>query len=427
METEQVTASPEILLISSVIQTGSIDAVTDSGITAEYFHTHQREWDWIEKFILKHRKVPDKTTFKMSWRDFPLLKTTDVHHAAEEVEKAHLRYQLTSTLRKASSSLIDNDPNEALALVHSALTGINHVNGSREAHADVLREFSPVLAEAEQRIKSSSALGYAGVSFGFKTLNERTGGLFPGDLAIWAARLSQGKTWMLCKVATEAILAGKKVVFVSLEQTRAQIAFRIHTLLARELGYSLRHRDLMQGTNYDLEHYRSFLMALPERVSGSLVISDPSRGRASPFTLATLMERHSPDLMTLDYLTLMQQEGDDWKASRKLSADTKLVAQQFGTPILAAAQINRAGDGGRRPPGAKHLSESDGIGQDADVIVTQKLESQSVLQCLLAKNRSGQSNQIFWSAFEPNDGRIEEISGDEAMTISATEGFDDEE
>lgn len=426
MEQTTVT-SPEILLISAVIQTGSMDPVSDAGITSEFFHTHRHEWEWLEGFLMKHRKVPDKPTFRLAFKDFPLLKTTDLEYAVDQVEKAHLRYQLTSTLRQASSKLIDDDPNEALSLIHSALTGVNHVNGSKEAHADVLRDYSPVLAEAEQRIKSSSALGYAGVSFGFKTLNERTGGLFPGDLAIWAARLSQGKTWMLCKVAAEAILSGKKVVFVSLEQTRSQIAFRIHTLLARELGYSIRHRDLMQGVNYDLDHYRSFLMALPERVSGSLVISDPSRGRANPFTLATLMERHSPDLMTLDYLTLMQQDSDDWRGSRKLSADTKLVAQQFGVPILAAAQINRSGDAGRRPPSSKHLAESDGIGQDADVIVTQKLESQSVIQALLAKNRSGQSQQIFWSAFEPNNGRIEEISHDEAMTISASEGFEDEE
>jgi replicative DNA helicase len=419
--------NPEILLISAVIQTGALDDASSAGLSGEHFHSHRREWEWIEDFVIRFRKVPDKATFRSQFPDFPLLRTTDVGHGVEAVENAHLRYQLTSTLRQATTKLVDDDPTEALTLMHSALTGMNYSSGSRESHADVLREYSPILAEAERRVNAASSLGYAGIPFGFRTLDSRTGGMFPGDLCIWAARLGQGKTWFLCKVTAEALLNGHTVVFVSLEQTRAQITFRIHTLLARFLGYSLRHRDLMQGTNYDLDDYRSFLVDLPSRVPGKLIISDPSRGRANPFTLATLMDRHQPDLMVIDYLTLMQQEGDDWRAARKLSADTKLVAQQYGVPILAAAQINRAGEGGKRPPSAKHLSESDGIGQDADVIVTQKQESVSVIQGLLAKNRSGQASQVFWSAFQPNEGRIEEIPHDEALTLISMDGIEEDD
>lgn len=232
---------------------------------------------------------------------------------------------------------------------------------------------------------------------------------------------------MLCKVAAEAVMSGKKVVFVSLEQPRSQIVFRMHTLLSRALGYSIRHRDLMQGVNMDVGAYESFLMALPDHLpdSSGLYIADPTRGRASPYTLASLMERHDPDLMLVDYLTLMQTESDEWQGIAKLSKDTKLVASQYGVPVLAAAQINREGDSGKRPPSAKHLAQSDSIGQDADVIVTMKKESPSVMQLLLAKNRSGQDGQVFWSSFQPNEGRIAEITHDEAMTLSAND-IDDE-
>jgi replicative DNA helicase len=731
--------NPEILLVSAVVQTGALNEVIGAGVSGEYFHSQRHVWNWLEDFALAYGKAPDKSTFRSQFPDFPLLKTTDLEFAIDAVEKAHLRYQLTTTLREATTSLVDDDPEKALALVHSALTGVNYTVGSRDSHADILRDYSPILQEAERRVLSAGSLGYAGLSYGFRTINDRTGGIFPGDLVIWAARLGQGKaltnstgvltprgyvpigeltvgsrvigsdgkatrvigvfpqgvkqvyevefsdgsvieacedhlwnvrvgtkpfkvqttaqvmkhtesgrqryavptlsgpvqfveqrylfdpyklglllgdgcfrgkmvqfssadeelveafgdsvgyrhgydcgikgmkdvverlglwgkrseekfvpaahlhgsptqrhallqglldtdgsvtgsggvefsttseqlakdvqflveslgghahwhqrqtsfegkdglpsyrlivvlppefppfrlarkatlvrprtkyqpvrtitavrptdryeamtciaveavdslfvtehgivthnTWFLCKLTTEALIAGKKVVFVSLEQTRAQISFRIHTLLARELGFSIRHRDLMQGANYDVNEYRSFLVDLPNRVPGSLIISDPSRGRATPYTLASLMDRHQPDLMVIDYLTLMQQEGDDWRGARKLSADTKLVAQQYGVPIVAAAQVNRAGDGGKRPPSAKHLAESDGIGQDADVIVTQKQESTSVMQCLLAKNRSGEGGQVFWAAFQPNEGRIEEINHDEAQTL----------
>jgi replicative DNA helicase len=420
--------NPEILLISSVIQTGDFQTPAIAGVTGEYFHSHRHEWDWLERFVMKYRKVPDKATFRSKFNEFPLLRTVDVEHGVEAVQQAHMRYLLSSTLREATTMLVDNEPEAALSLLHSSMAGFNNVTGSRDAHADALREYSPFLEEARRRIEASNTLGYAGVTFGYDTLNDRTGGLHPGDLAIWAARLGQGKTWMLCKVASEALQAGKKVVFVSLEQPRSQIVFRIHTLLAKALGYSLRHRELMQGVNMDVGAYESFLVALPDHLpaSASLYIADPSRGRASPYTLASLMERHDPDLMLLDYLTLMQTDSDEWQGIAKLSKETKLVASQYGVPILAAAQINREGDGGKRPPSAKNLAQSDAIGQDADVIVTMKKESPSVMQLLLAKNRSGQDGQVFWSSFMPNEGRIAEITHDEAVTLVANDIADED-
>lgn len=419
--------NPEILLISAIIQTGDIVPAASAGLTGEQFHSHRPEWEWLEEFNLRYRKVPDKATFRAQFPDFPLMKTTDVDHAVDAVEKSHLRYVMTTTLKQGANYLMEDDPIEAMAFLHSQLSGLNHRTGSRDTNADALREFNPIFEEAKRRVESSHTLGYAGVTFGFPTLNDRTGGLHPGDLAIFAARLGVGKTWFACKVATEALLNGEKVCFVSLEQPRSQIVFRIHTMLARELGYSLRHRDLMQGTNIDLDSYRSFLVDLPDRVPGQLYVSDPSRGRTNPYTLASLMERHEPSLMCVDYLTLMQQDGDDWRATAKLSADTKMVASQYGVPILALAQINREGDGGKRPPSAKHLAQSDAIGQDADVIVTGKKDSTSVLQCLLAKNRSGQDGQVFYAAFQPNEGRIEEITHEEALTLTSLDVMDEDD
>lgn len=419
--------NPEILLLSSVIQTGDHTTVTSYGIEPDHFHSHRQEWEWLESFVMRYRKVPDKATFRSHFPDFPLLKTTDVEHACEAVEDAHVRYVLANTLREATSRLVDNSPHDALTLLHESMLGINR-NGQALTDADALRDYNPIYLEAERRVRASSELGYAGVTLGFQTLNDRTGGLHPGDLAIWAARLGQGKTWMLCKVATEALLTGKVVDFVSLEQSRSQIVFRIHTLLARELGYSLRHRDLMQGINVDLDDYRSFLVALPDRLpeSSQLYVSDPSRGKVNPFTLAGIIDRHDPDLMIVDYITLMQQDGDDWRATAQLSSDTKQVASQFGVPLLAAAQINREGDAGARPPSAKHLSQSDAIGQDADIIVTQRKPSESVVQCLLAKNRSGQDGMLFYSAFQPNEGRICEIPHDEALTLQSQDVIDED-
>lgn len=417
--------NPEILLISSVIQTGDHTEANLAGLTPEYFHSQRPVWEWLEDFVVRYGKVPDKATFRSQFPDFPLLKTTDVGHAVESVEDSHLRYEQTRLAREWVSTLSHGDPHEALALVQSTLTGINRSSLGRRADVDVLRDYDAIFDEAKRRVDTVNSLGYAGLPFGFHTLDNRTGGMHPGDLAVFAARLGIGKTWVACKVAAVNLLRGEKVVFVSLEQSTAQIVFRIHTILAREMGYSIRHRDLMQGVNVDLDYYRSFLVDLPNRVPGKLVVADPTVGAVSPYTLASLMDRHNPDLMIVDYLTLMQAESDEWQGIAKLSKQTKQVAGQYGVPILALAQINREGDGGRRPPRSKNLAQSDSIGQDSDVIVTANAPSTSTRQFLLDKNRSGQGDVLLHVAYQPNEGRIEEIQHDEALTLVAADGIDE--
>lgn len=415
--------NPEVLLISAVVNTGDLGPVADEGVQGIHFHARREEWEWIEDFISHYHKVPDIPSFTSRFPDFPLIETTDVAHGVDEVVGSHLRYTLTAAIRPAAERLADNDPFSALEALRESMIGIDR-SGAGGRAVDVLRDYDGVLEEATRRRDLAHSVGYSGIPFGFPTLNDRTGGIHPGDLVVWAARLGQGKTWMMCRLATEALLTGRKVSFVSLEQPTAQIVFRIHTLLGRELGYSIRHRDLMQGTNYDIAEYRSFLAELPNRVPGSLVVSDPTRGRVSPFTLASLMEHHKPDVMMVDYITLMQQEGDDWRGARKLSADTKLVASQYEVPIVAAAQINRLGIGGKKPPGVDKLSESDGIGQDSDVVVTMRQMSRTVTQLMVAKNRSGPDGQVFWAEYRPNEGHIEEVGYDEAQNLMSMDAIE---
>jgi replicative DNA helicase len=106
----------------------------------------------------------------------------------------------------------------------------------------------------------------------------------------------------------------------------------------------------------------------------------------------------------------------------------KEIATTNSLPIISAAQINREGDtGGSKPPKVKNLSQSDALGQDADVVVTMKRLSKTVMIYSLEKNRHGESDVLWYSRYLPNDGRFEEIKFERARDmVEADEDKKDE-
>ena len=104
----------------------------------------------------------------------------------------------------------------------------------------------------------------------------------------------------------------------------------------------------------------------------------------------------------------------------------KEVAVAHGLRIVAAAQINRDGDTGTNsvPPKVKNLAQSDSLGQDADVVLTHKQMSKSVMVYGIEKNRHGAAGDRLYSRFLPNTGRFNEIDKERAQDIKDEEDDD---
>jgi hypothetical protein len=97
----------------------------------------------------------------------------------------------------------------------------------------------------------------------------------------------------------------------------------------------------------------------------------------------------------------------------------KQIAQQYGIPIIAAAQLNREAANMRDLAGPDKLAESDAIGRDADAVITARQMSKHVMAMKLAKYRHGRDGYIWYCRFLPNTGHFEEITFDEAQDAIA--------
>lgn len=410
--------NPEVMLLSSVLRDNDFHIAMAANLTPEMFHSCQAEFEFIANYYQKYRKVPTKLAFKNKFPEFIIAACNDSGHFSQEVIKSHTRYRLTGTMRDVTEFITNGDIEKAVAKMYAEIIGISaEVGGANDV--DIVSDFQALYDEAEEKANRVLAGGMVGVPTGFETLDERTGGFQPSELWVWAARLGEAKSWSMMKSAAKALAYGKRVQYNTLEMSRSQVAYRMHTLMSSQMGASLfSNLDLQHGRNFDLKAYRKFLRNMKEHVKGHMFITDGSRGRISPLTIAAQIERNQPDIVFIDYITLMDGANTgDWAAIGRVTGELKQLAAQYNIPIVGAAQLNRERGLGKDPAGPEALAQSDAIGQDADGVITNKKISESVLKMRLAKYRHGPANFMWHVDFRPAEGVFEEINFDKAMAL----------
>lgn len=416
---------PEHFLISCLLNIKDVLKAEELGLTVGHIHEYKAEYEWVTEYKIKYKNDPTWDIFLNQFPGFERTDNTDIEYAVDQVKRFHLSWAMAKVYREGSALVRNNEPEEALDFTASQIMKISTGIDATHQYGNSITDFSEHWDWTLSRATSESTVG---APFAHQTLQERTLGMQGGDLWLKAARLGQGKTWDLINDATASLIAGKNVIFFSLEMNQRQMLYRFHTVLGKKFGHKVTNDQLTKGRGLDLMEYKTMLNDLAEKVPGKLMICDRRRGRVTARTVAALVNKHSPDLAVIDYLSLMSPSGSNkfsqnWESIATIVDEVKEVACQFDIPILSAAQINRDGERGSwRPPTAVHLAGSDSLGRDADCVITMKRFGKGAMVYSLEKNRHGQSGDVWFARFDPNNGDFSEISRQEAERIRAEEG-----
>jgi replicative DNA helicase len=424
-------AHPEALLLSALINSGDVLAAEEKGIHPSHLHEYRNEYEWLIEYKVKYRGEPSFSAFKGQFPDFHITDHQDVSYGCELVREAHLKYLLGKTARTLTSDLRGNKtPDEILADLQSDTTKILSGYDTTTTWTNSIQDYSTSLDWALEREHSE---GPTGVPFAHPSVQERMGGRQAGDVTVLAARLNQGKSWTMLTEAEHAVSQGKKVLYFSLEMSRRKMEYRFQTLQAARYGYNLTHTMLNKGKGLDLLYYKQFLQEMSSKVPGEIYFNDTSRGLVTPTTIAAAVNKLQPDEVVIDYVTLMgaangQRASEGWQVVASITGDLKHVATSFGISILTASQINREGENKNwRPPSTANLSQGDTIGQDADNVITMKRFGKGAMVYSLEKARDSQAGLLWWSVFDPENGKFHEITRDEAEAIRTEEEFNDDD
>jgi replicative DNA helicase len=419
---------PEAALLSAAVNLRDLSFAINEGVSPYMFHDYFDEATWFFEYLQKYNECPDRIAMEHKYPDFKIMRTKQIKRWCDKLKEHHAEKQLLMSMDKAYEYIEQGEPLKASRVLSREINSV--LSDVESQTATTLDDWQSTYEEVKRR-KTSFDLGSStGWPSGFPTFDHTTGGLHNGRLIVVGARLGHGKTWLLLRSAQEVIAYGGSVLFVSLEMTELEITLRMHSLLSRMIGKNVFNPFDLQNGNVDLKLYEAFCESLKQTVQGSWSVLDASRGRCSAYSISANIEKHKPDVVFIDYLTLMEMDGssDDHRAIAKLTRELKQTATSYGIPIVVASQLNRQAEGIQGNAGASNLARSDAIGQDADhILMIKQLRNSQLRKASIAKNRHGADGGSFFVEFNPAEGLIKEIHGNRADEIMIEEAEADDE
>ena len=284
---------------------------------------------------------------------------------------------------------------------------ISHNNETKD-----FRHIRDILQNVYQEIETLAETGGAvtGAKTGFSGLDKMLIQMGKGDLVIVGARPGMGKTSFAMNIAVNVAKSTKKAVAIfSLEMSGEQLVTRI--LSSEALVDSSRLRTGQLRTE-DWDNIAGVISSL----SGCDIYIDDTSAINSAEMKSKLRRIPNLGLVVIDYIGLMQSTANtDNRAQQvgEISRNLKIMAKDFGIPIICCAQLNRgtesrSGDG--KKPTLADLRDSGSIEQDADIVLflyrdeyykdisgsdsQGSADSANTAEVIVAKNRHGSVGNV---------------------------------
>jgi replicative DNA helicase len=258
--------------------------------------------------------------------------------------------------------------------------------------------------------KLECELGKGTPNFGLRTgiddINDIIIGMGPGTFNILAARPGTGKTCMALDIARH-ISKETKTLFFSIEMTKKEIAER---MIAAEGTVGL---TKLRTCTMDDREKGAAEKAISSLRTRKLTVDDSS---STMYDVQRKVRRAASrgdlGLVIVDYIQLLnmgrgRSESRQYEVAQ-ISRAMKLLAREYGIPVLGLSQLSRQEDRYAAPkkPTLSTLRDSGALEQDADQVwfIHRPDETSHECEFIVAKNRNGPMGDTFlrfWPQFTP--------------------------
>lgn len=254
-----------------------------------------------------------------------------------------------------------------------AATMLDRASSRLEQLAEARMRVEPVRASAEMAahiglLQMRESGGVKAISTGYPDVDAKlSGGLHRGCLYVVAGRPKMGKTAFVLNVGNN-VAEEYCVAVLSMEMPKSQIHDRNIASLGR---IPLRH---VLEPQYMTEQDWSGLTAAAVKIDRlNLYLDDQGGLRLLDVRMKAkgMKRRHGLDVLVIDYLQLMDGDGDNRNAQIEgITRGLKALAKELDIAIVLLSQLNRKLE--ERPnkrPMPSDLRDSGAIEQDADAVI----------------------------------------------------------
>lgn len=283
----------------------------------------------------------------------------------------------------------------------SSISNSNLSSEEKKAKIECILQFSKVVKNKTNWVQMGKAIDdyekfysdnvgkqIVGYEIGLPKLDWLTGGFRNETLWIIGARPSIGKSALGQQIIVNCAQKGLKVGIVSIEMGNNELLSRIvsytsginfNDIYRLKVPLDAMHRELVKLESLKI-YFSEDTKCSIEGIRASII---------------QLVGENALDIVVIDYLQLMHvEEKTNTKNDEmtKITTGLKELTRRLKIPIIALAQLNRAG---ADEPKLENLRDSGSIEQDADgVIFLHGDREGSDRKAIVAKNRNGKLGNV---------------------------------
>lgn len=278
-------------------------------------------------------------------------------------DRAQKRGLLTLSSDMAAMVMADKAP-DAAKIIEAAQSKLDKLAESATSTepVSVADDLGSYVEELERRREG----GVRGIPTGFPDLDEMlSGGIRRGEVVLVAARPKVGKTAFALSVARHAAVE-HSVLVLEMEMPKMQLHDRNCAALGR-----INIASLLNPGRMDEDEWGRLTLAIKRASELNLFVDDQAGLRMLDVRNKARMvkRKHGLDLLVIDYLQLMEADGDNRNAQiESITRGMKSLAKELKIGVLMLSQLNREVERRQdKRPLPSDLRDSGSIEQDCDV------------------------------------------------------------
>lgn len=248
-----------------------------------------------------------------------------------------------------------DDAHRQVQALASELSSSNPVDRVRRLAAVT----GEVLVQHNVRQKAGEMLG---VPFGLEYLDMVSDGAQPGDTIALVGRPEVGKSYLLFRLALNAWETNRVPMVLSMEMSPLQVARRILALKSKVSATKIRLGRLSVWGKREIEKATE---AIGRGVSFYLLQGSL---HSTVEDLVAKVQEYRPSALYVDgayMLNTRSKTAARWERVGAAAETLKILATEFGIPVICTYQFNRRG-----PGSLGNIAYSDMVGQLASIVIS---------------------------------------------------------
>lgn len=300
---------------------------------------------------LDQYKVSEKIRYKLLslWTEIKDLDIdeNDFYELISKLKNKRVHKLVTNMLVDIDAKYDVEDLGSVVGVINDSLDNIqNELNelGGEKQNFDITQSASFFKDEYDKRLLHPEL--YKGINCGLANIDEKTFGWMPGQIVVFLAPSSGGKSVMLLNSAVHANKeCGKNVLYMSFEMNSWLCLLR-HVSLQFEIPYSQ-----LKDNNLAPDEIKTIVEGLNSSKDGAYFeydvnMEDPTPEYIDSKIRELIATKGKPDLLVVDYIGNMTvrnapHNAKDYELQTKAVQQLFKMAKRYSIPIITAQQINR--------------------------------------------------------------------------------------